>query len=177
MEYLLDTDFLAQLTAADFNDLTVPEPDALTTLEALALAEARTVLSPRFNVGLLLAPWFVYDAAATYLPGQRVRTTLGALYVCHTQAPPATALTNADYFTEGDSRPADLVQALVARVVYALHLRLLPAILPAERKQAAEAAQAGLHAWATGSLPAPNWPRHTETAQPESGNSTGQGWL
>ena len=177
MQYLFDTDCTAQLRGTDFLDLIGAEPSALTGLEAATLASAQAVLAPTFQSDVLLAPWRVYADADTYVPGERVRTTIGALYTCHTAAPAATPITDAAYFTPGDSRPAQLVQALVAIITYGLHMRLLPATLPTERKHAAEAAQTRLADWASGQQPAPGWPLSltSELRQP-SGNATEKGW-
>ena len=179
MEYLFDTDFAAPLRGEDYSILAVAEPVAIMGLEAAVLGLARRVLAPAFDTELLLGEWRVYSATDGYLAGQRVRTSLGALYACHTAAPAGADVTDMAYFTAGDNRPAELVQALTAMVVWGLHLRLLPARLPAERREAAERAEALLADWATGRQPAMGWPRlATGGLRVVSGNSEeGIGWL
>lgn len=173
--FLSKTDFNAVAKDNTFSNIAPSAfpPRELVTSERFAIDEAISYLSFRYNTAAIFGvKAYDFDAAQAYKIGEVVMDANGNPYNCTTDAPLNTALTDTNFFAEGDLRNSLLVMILVDITLYHFHSRTAGNRIPEMRivryEQAIEKLKEIRKSSSNPDLPLRNYDAPEHTSQQET---------
>ena len=153
MMYLLPSDYAAALADKDLTTLDALNPDTALPAEKLALAEVRRELQG-FDLTAALAPVLDHDPALAYPAGTRAYNEAFGLHEALQSVPADTELDNTAYWAVRDTRPPELLEAILRLTFYHLAARLTVDEMPPFIDLRARAIRDWLRQQADGTAPA-----------------------
>lgn len=138
-KFLLKDDFYTIATNQDLNVLSNCDDSILESCNNIAISEAISYISTRYDVDKLFADLNLFDSGSTYNIDDRIYTIDNSgrttHYTCISATTSGSTITDTIYYKRYDSRDHKLKECILSMSLYYIHKRLSPINIPIFRKE------------------------------------------